>query len=452
MSPLPHEQVFTVLPGLALPARPVTLSEVGLRERADLQEWIRAYPSILGPEVRIVTYEFDRWISGSGRHSDRLDLLGLDADGTLVVAELKRDGAPDTVEMQAIKYAAYASQFTPEALAACHGEYLRKTVDPEITDEVALGQLAEHCGGIDEEALLSPRIVLVAGEFPQSVTASVVWLESQGLDITLVQVVAYRTTNDLIITVSQLWPVLAKEDLVITPSGLTRRPARESARARQRESRTAVSVILEECLIDDGDELTLRPQGRYAEAVSMWVVSHPAGGSALWRTDDRVKVLEWSQDENRYSLSGLAQHIILLATGETAVVNGSDWWTTVSGTTPAELGGSHTPVRDWTNLHEILDMIRPGEWTTYGELAAVVGTHPNPLGQHLAKCTECHNAWRVLGADGKPRPNFSWSDPTDRRTCREALEEEGIPFNSAGAADPAHRLAAPELRARLEVS
>ena len=68
------------------------------------------------------------------------DLLGLDENGRLVLAELKRDGAPSTVEMQAVKYAAYASRFSPETLAACHGHYLRATVDEAITDEDALAQ------------------------------------------------------------------------------------------------------------------------------------------------------------------------------------------------------------------------------------------------------------------------------------------------------------------------
>jgi hypothetical protein len=186
------ELVFTALPGQATPAQRRTLADAGLRERADLQEWIRHNPTILGAGVRIVTYEFDRWISGSGTHSDRLDLLGLDTSGRLVVAELKRDGAPDTVEMQAVKYAAYASRFTPETLGACHGHFLRKTTDESITDEEALAQLDEHCGGLDPDLLRSPRIVLVASAFPAPVTAAVVWLCEQGLDISLIEVAAYQ--------------------------------------------------------------------------------------------------------------------------------------------------------------------------------------------------------------------------------------------------------------------
>ncbi len=131
-----RELVFTAYPGRAELARRITLAEAGLKERSDLQEWTRANPQILGAGVRIVTYEFDRWVSGAGSHGDRLDLLGLGEDGRLVLAELKRDGAPDTVEMQAIKYASYASRFTVETLAACHAQYLRRTLrDASVTDE-----------------------------------------------------------------------------------------------------------------------------------------------------------------------------------------------------------------------------------------------------------------------------------------------------------------------------
>jgi hypothetical protein len=174
-----RELVFTAHPGRADLARPVTLAEAGLKERADLQEWIRAHPQVLGSGVRIVTSEFDRWMSSGGVHADRLDLLGLAEDGRLVLAELKRDAAPDTVEMQAIKYAAFASRFGSATLAAWHGEYLRRTVDASVTDEDSLARLEEHCGGLDPDLLESPRIVLVAGSFPEPVTASVVWLCAQ---------------------------------------------------------------------------------------------------------------------------------------------------------------------------------------------------------------------------------------------------------------------------------
>src|SRR6266511_4015222 len=119
------ELVFAVNGNKAIPAKPISLADAGLRERADLQEWVLAHPTILGPDVLPVAFEFDRWRSASGeRERDRLDILGLGTDGRLVVVELKRDRAPEPVEMQAIKYAAMASRFTPDMLASQHARFM----------------------------------------------------------------------------------------------------------------------------------------------------------------------------------------------------------------------------------------------------------------------------------------------------------------------------------------
>jgi hypothetical protein len=50
----------------------------------------------------------------------------------------------------------------------------------------------------------------------------------------------------------------------------------------------------------------------------------------------------------------------------------------------------------------------------------------------------------VLGAGGKPRPNFGWTDPADTRTQAEVLQAEGVDMSS-GAAKPAQRMSADEL-------
>jgi hypothetical protein len=184
------ERLFTVLGSAAIPAVPISLAEAGLRERSDLQEWVLNHPEILGPGIMIVTFEFDRWwAAGGDRERDRLDVLGLDTDGRLVVAELKRDRAPDTVEMQAIKYAAMASRFTEETLVDQHARFLQRT-DREVTAEAARQLLIEHAGDLDPEQLRRPRVVLVAGSFPSVTTATTVWLTEMGLDITLQRVQA----------------------------------------------------------------------------------------------------------------------------------------------------------------------------------------------------------------------------------------------------------------------
>jgi len=132
-----------------------------LRERADLQEWVRKNPEILCGGIRIVTFEFGAWQARDGHASDRLDLLGLDDDGHLVVVELKRGPAPDTVEMQAIKYAAFASRFTAQVLAQRHAQYLSRVDGVPVSEDESRDQLEAHAGGE-----LDPDILHRAADHP----------------------------------------------------------------------------------------------------------------------------------------------------------------------------------------------------------------------------------------------------------------------------------------------
>jgi hypothetical protein len=52
---------------------------------------------------------------------ERLDVLALDRTGRLIVAELKRDVAPDTVVVQALNYAAMVSRFNLDLLIEAYG-------------------------------------------------------------------------------------------------------------------------------------------------------------------------------------------------------------------------------------------------------------------------------------------------------------------------------------------
>ena len=83
------EMLFTMAGSVATPAQMVSLEEAGLANRADLQDWLAANPEILGPAVKIVTFDLERPAGGAGPAHDRMSVLGLDQDGRLVVAELK---------------------------------------------------------------------------------------------------------------------------------------------------------------------------------------------------------------------------------------------------------------------------------------------------------------------------------------------------------------------------
>ncbi len=282
---MPSELIFTVQPGAAQPAQPISLAEAGLRERSDLQEWVRNNPEILGDDIRIVTFEFAAWQARDGRAADRLDLLGLDGEGRLLVAELKRGPAPDTVGMQAVKYAAFASRFTPETLSERHADYLSREGTELVSAENALVQLEEHAGGeLDPDLLRRPRIALVAASFPPQVTASAVWLTEMGVEVSLIEFNAYRTEHDVVLSVSQVWPLQEVEDFTVSPREMEQRATDERSHTR-RETR-AVARLVDAGLIEDGALVELAPRGirpLWRERVAEWLKADPQRSHVTWR-------------------------------------------------------------------------------------------------------------------------------------------------------------------------
>ncbi len=372
LPPMPNDLLFTVTGSTATPAQPVTLAEAGLRERRDLQEWVLAHPHILGDDIVIVTFEFDRWWASSAAPGDRLDVLALGADGRLVVAELKRDKAPDTVEMQAIKYAAMASRFTTEALASQHARFLTQRGTPTTEDE-ALQHLVAHAGDLDVETLRRPRIVIVAREFPPVLTATAVWLTEMGLDLTLVRVQAYRTQNETLLSVTQLFPVKDVEEFTVSPR-LAEVKAVEEKRQRQKDVSTTNRLVTGHVL-EDGTTLRLRPEAINDEVraqIEAWLQNDPKRKQARWYNTAGTPLV-WEADGQHYSPSGLAALVVQQAAGVTRSIRGGNWWVTEDGRDLVELAQELGSARErlylefWTRFAERVGRDHP-EWVaTHGQ-------------------------------------------------------------------------------------
>ncbi|WP_446223318.1 GmrSD restriction endonuclease domain-containing protein [Nocardia sp. IBHARD005] len=99
----------------------------------------------------------------------------------------------------------------------------------------------------------------------------------------------------------------------------------------------------------------------------------------------------------------------------------------------------------WAELNRLLTAIPAGRWTTYGDLAVLLGTAPQPLGNRL-KSHPAPNAHRVLGSLGTVSEGFSWPDPHCTDDPRQLLETEGVRFSSYGRADSTQRLSPTELK------
>jgi hypothetical protein len=97
----------------------------------DLESWIEKDPSILGDDVLVIDRQLP--IEGVGR----LDLLCVDAAGTFVVVELKRDLTPREAVAQALDYASWldgASEPEIETILERAEEKLGKPLEEAFTD------------------------------------------------------------------------------------------------------------------------------------------------------------------------------------------------------------------------------------------------------------------------------------------------------------------------------
>src|SRR3954471_12883850 len=92
------------------PVSETSFGSAGVHERADMQRLLKANVGLVSPETLIIAEEFGAW-DVSYR---RIDLLGVDRDGNLVVIELKRDDTGAHMELQALRYAAMVARMTFE--------------------------------------------------------------------------------------------------------------------------------------------------------------------------------------------------------------------------------------------------------------------------------------------------------------------------------------------------
>lgn len=101
-------------------------------------------------------------------------------------------------------------------------------------------------------------------------------------------------------------------------------------------------------------------------------------------------------------------------------------------------------------ISEVIELIEPGYWTTYGDIAQTVGTVGQVVGSAVSRPDVADGAWRVLLSGGVVSPQFRWHEgsPMADRTCQEVLESEGVRFVD-GRADESQRLTVEDLQERL---
>ena len=206
-------------------------SDLKLREREHLQEWLAHTPEALGEELLIIQKEFD----GFADTRERLDLLALDKEGRLVVIENKLDDSGRDVVWQALKYAAYCSNLKQKDIVAIYQKYL----DRSSEDEDAEAKLRDFLDVEDlDEIVLNKRneqrLVLIAANFRKEVTAAVLWLLGHEVLAQCFRVVPYSFGEEVFIDLQQIIPTPEAADFMI---GMAAKDSEEkSVQGAQRRS------------------------------------------------------------------------------------------------------------------------------------------------------------------------------------------------------------------------
>lgn len=188
-----------------------------IMERDNIQEWIRKDPSILGEELIIIAYEYDKF-----EVNERLDLLAVDKEGSLVVIEVKRDNTGGSVDFQSLKYCSYCSTLTPNQIIEVYEEYLEKFKINENSIENIMSFLE-----VDSEDILnsllntSQRIIIIGGEIDKRILSSAAWLSKNNIDIKCIAIEPYLTDDEeILIDVNQIIPVYDINDYFINKKNI----------------------------------------------------------------------------------------------------------------------------------------------------------------------------------------------------------------------------------------
>jgi alkylated DNA nucleotide flippase Atl1 len=427
--------------------KPTTFPALKLWERQDLEAWVMSAPELAGGDFTLLTSEFDRF----DRTSERLDVLGIvrvePGHGRLVVVELKRDGTSTTVDLQAIKYAAYVAAVNfgdvVDMYAAHHG----------VSSDDARAVLLELLGGTEDHPPLiddTPRIVLVAGDFRAEVTTTVLWLvDNSNLDVRCVRLQPFAVGERILVHSEVIIPLPEAEQYRLG----VQRKRREVERDQEQRARAGrlLPRLVDAEAITIGQVLYFRRDAVPGGAPA-WSRNEPLYSATLV-TGEGNRTLRWrdpsSGEEVEDSPSLLAArllHRLGERTGEisSAGVNGMHYWTVDGEISLRDLGAEAGVLErsarhiDRVAMREFCRRIPRGRWTTYGNVAEAIGVPgaAQSVAGVIATDDAVENAHRVLRSTGRISPGWSASDGGGPDVARRRLEEEGVRFGPGDVADP----------------
>lgn len=170
---------------------PTPLAVCRLDSEQQLEEMITRDPRILSSEWMLIGRQ------EITTHGGRVDLLAIAPDGALVLIEIKRDRTPREVVAQALDYAAWVEDLTPDRIA----EIYRRYSNGGSLNEAFKKRFESD---LDEENLnQAHQIVLVAAELDPSSERIIGYLNDRGVSINVLFFQVFQSGNERLL--SRAW-------------------------------------------------------------------------------------------------------------------------------------------------------------------------------------------------------------------------------------------------------
>jgi len=174
---------------------PIKFGDIELKEKFDIEVWIRKNPKILGENLLIIS---EQTFLPSGRQPD---LLALDKSGNLVIIELKKDDSGKEIHWQTITYAANFSEFLYSDIIDLYEKYLN---DLGITEPNPKDKIEEFIEEDIEKINQKQRLILVSKEFHPDVLRAVLWLRDFEIDIKCIRLKPFIDENDQLFIIPEV--------------------------------------------------------------------------------------------------------------------------------------------------------------------------------------------------------------------------------------------------------
>ena len=177
-------------------SKPEPLAETSLLSEQQLEDMIVNAPEVLSKEWMLIGRQEQTGLRGAAG-TGRIDLLAIAPDGSLVLIELKRDKSARDIVAQALDYATWVDELTPEKIAQIYGRFSK---GGSLDDD-----FKKHFGSdLDEETLNeSHQIILVASSLDRSTERIVQYLNNRDIAVNVIFFQVFQHNDDKLL--SRAW-------------------------------------------------------------------------------------------------------------------------------------------------------------------------------------------------------------------------------------------------------